>query len=451
MGNFLRKKSEPTGVMVITPKMTKQAERKFKKSHSKDIHQQDIKDWLFYGVNPNILNKDGDSMISWCIKKQEAELLKKCLERRGDANGKGNYYTAKEHYHIKVNHRWFSEVGKTLKRFVLYTLIPSGICMVPGVMIGATLGSATGGILGAMAIGGTVGFGLATYEEITKKTDYGWPLYKDFYKKDHPIKRTHLKQAIYMNSDAMTEALLDNGANPRQYDDEGSPSSFAVKLGHESCFDLVEAKKDESPLKVIYTGEYKPLKTIRANYKIKHFDFANGSDEDFENLVNNHADINSLDKNDSPILVSASAHGRLNIVHLLLTKDNINIEAKNKNGEDALVASIKNGHMDVTELLWPRFNPLNHDDKYVKNLLAAVRKEDKYMRDYLFERIGKERIAELQKDFDTIAADFLNEYEKAHSSKTVSFPVAPRPLQQHSAQPTKARQEKADEKRIVLE
>ncbi|XP_059158977.1 ankyrin-3-like [Physella acuta] len=69
-------------------------------------------------------------------------------------------------------------------------------------------------------------------------------------------------------------------------------------------------------------------------------------------LLAKGCDINALnDDGDTPLMAAVQPSGSIELIHLLLEQDNVDIDHKNKNGVTALMKAFEDGHKDVVNLL----------------------------------------------------------------------------------------------------
>ena len=175
------------------------------------------------------------------------------------------------------------------------------------------------------------------------------------------------------------------------------------------------------PFKMAYRGARKITKKIerahqnrllrKARERIKTFNFEKGSFEDFKALIEHGASVNSLDKNGSPILVSAAEKGRTDIVQYLLEHDAW-INARNRNNEHALMVAIFRGHIDVIKLLIKRKDvDLFIHNKHGWSIFDAVYDRDCNTKAFLKTLFSPEEIAKIKVDYSIVADTAMLEYE----------------------------------------
>lgn len=158
------------------------------------------------------------------------------------------------------------------------------------------------------------------------------------------------------------------------------------------------------------------LEARKARDRIKDFNFKKGSLADFKKLIVHGASVNSLDKNGSPILVSAASEGRTDIVQYLLD-NNAWINARNQNDEHALMVAVKNGHIDTIDLLIKRKDvDLRIINKDGLNLFGVVQDGDYNTKEFLKTILPPKTSFELlqKTSFDFAIADFARSYRTEH-------------------------------------
>ena len=261
----------------------KKATKLLKKSDLSSVSNNRLEEIVNSPCNPNTQDKNGWTLLAEAIVRDKAHLVEKLLKKGADLNQKATHKKTVGKRHFSIPYLKAASYGfiadlllvKPLTfAFVLLTapiLLGSMAGAIPAAISYATVGSIS--TLATKIVFGSI-FAITSFVQFCYWTDGNFPsdLFRSIVKHERVgFNKLKFERSIIEKSKMLPLEI----AMTRQ-----NPTIIKMIEDHQAGHNATENK----------------TKTKKATKELAKFDFEKGTEEDFNNLIENGADINKLDK-----------------------------------------------------------------------------------------------------------------------------------------------------------